>query len=114
MNREVHVRFLEGAGLRCSALLDYLHADRDGREAQWQLAAYFNNYNRRRLHYSLCKTPPLGPCGAARAATLASLSSTDFLPPSASACATASPLNGEDSRDIESKIKSGKPMRYRV
>ena len=53
MNREVHVRFWEGAGLRCPALLDYLHAYRDGREAQRQLAAYFDTYNRRRLRQSL-------------------------------------------------------------
>ncbi len=31
----------------------YLHAYRDGREAQRQLAAYFDTYNRRRLHQSL-------------------------------------------------------------
>jgi putative transposase len=31
----------------------YLHAYRDGREAQRQLAAYFDPYNRRRLHQSL-------------------------------------------------------------
>ena len=31
----------------------YLHAYRDGREAQRQLAAYFDTYNHRRLHQSL-------------------------------------------------------------
>jgi hypothetical protein len=32
MSREAHVRFWEGAGLRCPALLNYLHAYRNGRE----------------------------------------------------------------------------------
>ena len=31
----------------------YLHAYRDGREARAQLSAYFDFYNRRRLHQSL-------------------------------------------------------------
>jgi putative transposase len=31
----------------------YLHAYRDGREAREQLSAYFEFYNRRRLHQSL-------------------------------------------------------------
>jgi putative transposase len=31
----------------------YLHAYRNGREAQQQLSAYFDFYNRRRLHQSL-------------------------------------------------------------
>jgi len=32
MNREVHVRFWESAGLRCPAPLDYLHAFETGSE----------------------------------------------------------------------------------
>jgi len=53
MNREVHVRFWEGAGLQCPALLDYLYAYRDGREARERLRAYFDFYNRKRGHQSL-------------------------------------------------------------
>jgi putative transposase len=35
----------------------YLHAYRDGREARAQLSAYFDFYNRRRLHASIPRLP---------------------------------------------------------
>jgi hypothetical protein len=41
MNREVHVRFCESAGLRCPALLTYLKAYENVAEARQGIAAYF-------------------------------------------------------------------------
>lgn len=53
MNREVQVRFWEGVGLRCPALLDYLRAYASGSEARQCLTRYFAFYNARRVHESL-------------------------------------------------------------
>ena len=53
MNREVHVQFWEGVGLKCPALLDYLKAYQDVAEARHGIAAYFNFYNHERLHQAL-------------------------------------------------------------
>jgi hypothetical protein len=46
MNREVHVQFWEGVGLRCPALLAYLHTYESVAQAQRGIGAYFQFYNR--------------------------------------------------------------------
>jgi transposase InsO family protein len=53
MNREVHVQFWEGVGLKCPALLDYLRAYESVAEATQGIASYFNFYNHERLHQAL-------------------------------------------------------------
>ena len=53
MNREVHVRFWESAGLRCPAPLDYLHAFETGSELQAGLTWWIDYYNSRRPHSGL-------------------------------------------------------------
>ncbi len=50
MNREVHVRFWESAGLRCPAPLTYLHAYTSVAEARAGIAAWLHFYNEERLH----------------------------------------------------------------
>ena len=50
MNREVHVRFWESAGLRCPAPLTYLHAYASVAEARAGIGAWLNFYNEERLH----------------------------------------------------------------
>ena len=50
MNREVHVRFWESAGLRCPAPLTYLHAYASVAEARAGIAAWLHFYNEERLH----------------------------------------------------------------
>lgn len=58
MNREVHVRFWESAGLRCPAPLTYLHAYASVPEARAALARYLTFYNTRRPHSSLDRKTP--------------------------------------------------------
>ena len=53
MNREVHVRFWESAGLRCPAPLTYLRAYDSVAEARALIGTYFDFYNRKRPHSSL-------------------------------------------------------------
>ena len=53
MNREVHVQFWEGVGLRCPTLLAYLRAYQNVAEARRSIAAYVDFYNRERLHQAL-------------------------------------------------------------
>jgi transposase InsO family protein len=53
MNREVHVQFWEGVGLRCPALLDYLNAYESVAQARRGIGAYFQFYNQQRLHQAL-------------------------------------------------------------
>ena len=53
MNREVHVQFWEGVGLRCPALLAYLKAYENVAQARQGIAAYFEFYNHQRLHQAL-------------------------------------------------------------
>jgi transposase InsO family protein len=58
MNREVHVRFWESAGLKCTALLDYLRAYDNVAQARASIGRYLNFYNRKRPHSSLdARTP---------------------------------------------------------
>lgn len=58
MNREVHVRFWESAGLKCLALLDYLRAYANVGEARASIGRYLDFYNRKRPHSSLdARTP---------------------------------------------------------
>ncbi len=58
MNREVHVRFWESAGLRCPAPLDYLRAYDSVAEARAPIGRYLNFYNGKRPHSSLdARTP---------------------------------------------------------
>src|SRR5271163_4468179 len=49
MNREVHVQFWEGVGLRCPALLAYLRAYESVAEARQGIASYFQFYNNERF-----------------------------------------------------------------
>ena len=53
MNREVHVRFWESAGLRCPAPLDYLKDYESVAEAGAGIERYFRFYNEQRVHQSL-------------------------------------------------------------
>jgi transposase InsO family protein len=58
MNREVHVRFWESAGLRCPAPLTYLRAYDSVGDARASLSCYFTFYNTKRPHSSLdARTP---------------------------------------------------------
>src|SRR3954447_5816673 len=50
MNREVHVRFWESAGLRCPAPLTYLHAYASVAQARAGIGAWLHFYNEERLH----------------------------------------------------------------
>ncbi len=52
MNREVHVRFWESAGLKCPAPLDYLNDYRSVTEAGTSIERYFQFYN----HGPYCPT----------------------------------------------------------
>jgi hypothetical protein len=52
-NREVHVRFWESAGLKCTALLAYLHAYATVAEAKAGIGAWLEFYNTERQHQSL-------------------------------------------------------------
>ena len=54
MNREVHVRFWESAGLRCLAPLDYRNDYRDFEEAHRSISEFLDDvYNQHRLHSAL-------------------------------------------------------------
>ena len=58
MNREVHVRFWESAGLRCSAPLTYLRAYESVSEARASIGRYLAFYNMKRPHSRLnARTP---------------------------------------------------------
>ena len=50
MNREVHVRFWESAGLRCPAPLTYLKAYEGVPEARTSISRYLDFYNAIRPH----------------------------------------------------------------
>jgi transposase InsO family protein len=58
MNREVHVRFCESAGLRCPAPLTYLRAYDSVAEARASLGRYLDFYNHKRPHSSLAARTP--------------------------------------------------------
>ena len=59
MNREVHVRFWESAGLQCPAPLDYRNEYRDFQEARESIGEFLERvYNRKRLHSALGYVPP--------------------------------------------------------
>jgi transposase InsO family protein len=58
MNREVHVRFWESAGLRCPAPLTYLRAYNTVSEARAAIGRYLDFYNRLRPHSSLDRQTP--------------------------------------------------------
>ena len=53
MNREVHVRFWESAGLGCPALLAYLNAYASVAEAKAGIGSWLGFYNEERQHQSL-------------------------------------------------------------
>jgi hypothetical protein len=59
MNREVHVRFCEGARLKCLALLAYLKGYADGREARAGIESWVRFYNHERLHQALGNRTPM-------------------------------------------------------
>jgi transposase InsO family protein len=59
MNREVHVRFWESAGLRCPAPLNFRSDYRDLQEAQSSIRDFLEKiYNAQRLHSALGYLPP--------------------------------------------------------
>ena len=53
MNREVHVRFWESAGLRCPAPLNYIKAYGSVTEARQGIGAWLEFYNEKRPHQAL-------------------------------------------------------------
>ena len=59
MNREVHVRFWESAGLKCPAPLAYLKGYADGCRAKAGIADWMEFYNGRRLHQALGYRTPM-------------------------------------------------------
>ena len=60
MNREVHVRFWESAGLQCPAPLDYRQEYRHLAEARASIEQFIEKvYNPRRLHSALGYRPPV-------------------------------------------------------
>jgi transposase InsO family protein len=60
MNREVHVRFWESAGLRCPAPLDYRQEYRDLAAARSSIEYFLERvYNQKRLHSALDYRPPV-------------------------------------------------------
>jgi putative transposase len=59
MNREVHVRFWESAGLQCLALLAHLKAYADGREARAGIGSWMTFYNFRRPHQAMNNQMPM-------------------------------------------------------
>lgn len=60
MNREVHVRFWESAGLRCPAPLDYRQEYRDLADAHASIEQFIETiYNGKRLHSALDYRPPI-------------------------------------------------------
>jgi transposase InsO family protein len=59
MNREVHVRFWESAGLQCPAPLDYRQEYRNMAEALASIRQFIDQiYNQQRLHSALGYCPP--------------------------------------------------------
>ena len=59
MNREVHVRFWESAGLRCPAPLNFRRDYRDLHETQLSIRDFLEKiYNTQRLHSALGYVPP--------------------------------------------------------
>jgi hypothetical protein len=58
MNREVHVRFWESAGLRRLAPLAYLKAYAGVGEARTSIGRYLDFYNAKRPHSSLDRQTP--------------------------------------------------------
>jgi transposase InsO family protein len=58
MNREVHVRFWESAGLQCLALLAYLRAYGSVGDARVSIGRYLEFYNCGRPHSSLDRRTP--------------------------------------------------------
>jgi transposase InsO family protein len=60
MNREVHVRFWESAGLRCPAPLNYRQEYHDLPDALRSLRRFMEEkvYNEKRLHSALGYLPP--------------------------------------------------------
>jgi hypothetical protein len=58
MNREVHVRFWESAGLRCPAPLTFIKAYGSVAEARRGIGGWLSFYNEERLHQALVRWPP--------------------------------------------------------
>ncbi len=59
MNREVHVRFWESAGLKCPAPLNHRNEYRDLAEAKAAIGEFLEKvYNQQRLHSAIGYLPP--------------------------------------------------------
>ena len=58
MNREVHVRFWESAGLKCPALLNYLHVYESVSTARSGIGRYIEFFNQQRPHSNLNRQTP--------------------------------------------------------
>jgi hypothetical protein len=58
MNREVHVRFWESAGLQCLALLAYLRAYESVGDVSSTISRHLEFYNMKRPHSSLDRCMP--------------------------------------------------------
>jgi transposase InsO family protein len=59
MNREVHVRFWESAGLKCPAPLNHRNEYRDLAEAKSAIGEFLEKvYNQKRLHSAIGYLPP--------------------------------------------------------
>jgi transposase InsO family protein len=60
MNREVHVRFWESAGLKCPAPLNHRQEYRDLADARASIGRFIEKvYNGKRLHSALDYRPPI-------------------------------------------------------
>ena len=84
MNREVHVRFWESAGLRCPAPLTFIKAYNSVAEARGGIGAWLGFYNDERLHQALGYQTPreIFVAGVAQKSTCGDVDNASALPTS--------------------------------